>query len=90
MKSNGKREKSFRQWADPSTSLGVNRGQAAIHGAACYFCRSEAVLEKGGRTVCSGCKDRLNGAEYPLRRPTMKPLYNQGEAARLRNQLTGE
>ena len=78
MKSNGKRGESSKRSVLPAD------------GAACYFCGEAAGLEKGGRTVCASCKYRVNGTEYPLRRPTVRPLYNQGEAARLRNQLTGE
>ena len=50
----------------------------------CFFwnlCSARATVEKAGRSVCLGCAARLRGVEYPLRRPSLEPLYLTGRAA---------
>lgn len=44
-------------------------------------CKARAAVEKAGRSVCQDCAGNLKGAEYPLRMPTIKPLYSSGFAA---------
>jgi hypothetical protein len=47
----------------------------------CFFwslCGSASAIEKVGRSVCRGCAEDLRGIEYPLRKPTIEPLYRTG------------
>ncbi len=51
----------------------------------CFFsqvCLRRAAIEKGGRSVCRGCAARMRGVEYPLRDPSLQPLYLTGRDAR--------
>jgi hypothetical protein len=51
----------------------------------CFFsqvCLRRAAIEKGGRSVCRGCAGRMRGVEYPLRDPSLQPLYLTGRDAR--------
>jgi hypothetical protein len=50
----------------------------------CFFwktCSAQSVVEKAGRSVCRACAATLRGTEYPLRAPTLAPLYLTGHAA---------
>ncbi len=50
----------------------------------CFFwnlCSARAEVEKAGRSVCRRCAGLLRGIEYPLRRPSLAPLYLTGRAA---------
>jgi hypothetical protein len=50
----------------------------------CFFsnlCLRRATIEKAGRSVCVGCSTRLRGVEFPLRPPSLQPLYLTGRAA---------
>jgi hypothetical protein len=50
----------------------------------CFFsqvCLRRAAIEKAGRSVCRECAARLRGAEYPLRDPSLQPLYLTGRDA---------
>jgi len=50
----------------------------------CFFsqvCLRRAAIEKAGRSVCRGCAARLRGVEYPLRDPSLQPLYLTGRDA---------
>jgi hypothetical protein len=50
----------------------------------CFFwhsCRHCAEIEKEGKSVCSACAARLIGRTFPLRAPTLEPLYANGRAA---------
>ena len=50
----------------------------------CFFsrvCLRRAAIEKAGRSVCRDCAARLRGAEYPLRDPSLQPLYLTGRDA---------
>lgn len=42
-----------------------------------YFksCRRRAQIEKHGKSLCRQCAERLKGREYPLRKPSYRPLY---------------
>jgi hypothetical protein len=49
----------------------------------CYFwniCGQRAAIEKTGRSVCRHCSENMRGAEYPLRGPSLQPLYLTGRA----------
>jgi hypothetical protein len=64
-----------------STSPGAQHEVAA---PPCFFsqvCLRRAAMEKAGRSVCRGCARRLRGVEYPLRDPSIQPLYLTGRAA---------
>ncbi len=45
----------------------------------CYYrragCQNASEVEKQGRSVCRACAGFLIGQEYPLRRPTRRPIY---------------
>jgi hypothetical protein len=50
----------------------------------CFFwnlCEARATVEKGGRSVCRACSNRLCGREYPLRIPSEESLYLTGRVA---------
>jgi len=50
----------------------------------CFFwekCRNYAQLEKGGKSVCQPCAERMRGLRYPLRPPSREPLYLTGRHA---------
>jgi hypothetical protein len=50
----------------------------------CFFsrvCLRRAAIEKAGRSVCRGCAARVRGVEYPLRDPSLQPLYLTGRDA---------
>jgi hypothetical protein len=50
----------------------------------CYFwnvCSARATLEKAGRSVCCRCAAHLRGIEYPLREPSIEPIYPTLRAA---------
>ncbi len=50
----------------------------------CFFsnlCLQRAAIEKAGRSVCRTCSTRLRGVEFPLRPPSLQPLYLTGRAA---------
>ena len=50
----------------------------------CFFsnlCLKRAAIEKAGRSVCVGCAARLRGVEFPLRPPSLQPLYLTGRSA---------
>ena len=52
--------------------------------APCFFwnlCQRRAALEKGGRSVCRACANRVRGREYPLRIPSEESLYLTGRVA---------
>jgi hypothetical protein len=47
----------------------------------CFYwrvCLQRAAVEKTGRSVCRGCAKRLRGVEYPVRSPSLQPLYLTG------------
>ena len=47
----------------------------------CFFsqvCLRRSAIEKAGRSVCRGCAERLRGVEYPLRDPSLQPIYLTG------------
>ena len=49
----------------------------------CFFsrvCTRRAAMEKAGRSVCRDCAQRLRGFEYPLRRPSLQPLYDSARS----------
>jgi hypothetical protein len=49
----------------------------------CFFarvCAQRAAMEKAGRSVCNGCATRVRGLEYPLRDPSIQPLYLTGRS----------
>ena len=59
----------------------------------CYFwnvCAERAAMEKAGRSVCVRCSAHLRGTQYPLRAPSLKPLYASGRAAAEAMNLIGE
>jgi hypothetical protein len=50
----------------------------------CFFsqvCLRRAAMEKAGRSVCRGCAGRVRGLEYPLRDPSLQPIYLTGRDA---------
>ncbi len=50
----------------------------------CFFvvlCLQRAAMEKAGRSVCILCATHLRGVEYPLRGPSLEPLYLTGRTA---------
>lgn len=50
----------------------------------CFFsalCGRRAEFEKAGRSVCRHCAAALRGNTYPLRPPTLEPLYFTGREA---------
>lgn len=50
----------------------------------CFYwksCRRRAELEKGGKSVCRLCAQRMRGFSYPLRLPSREPLYLNAHAA---------
>ena len=52
-------------------------------GTLCFYwklCRRHAELEKGGKSVCRRCGQRLRGRAYPLRPPSRQPLYPNARA----------
>jgi hypothetical protein len=52
--------------------------QSDIEAYPCFFhrdCGGTAEVEKQGKSVCKGCAARINGSEYPLRKPCREPLY---------------
>jgi hypothetical protein len=47
----------------------------------CFYwrvCLQRAAVEKTGRSVCRGCANRLRGLEYPVRHPSLQPIYLTG------------
>jgi hypothetical protein len=49
----------------------------------CFYwrvCSQRAAVEKTGRSVCRRCANRLRGREYPVRHPSLQPLYVTGRA----------
>lgn len=57
---------------------------AEINAPPCFFwskCCERAHMEKNGRSVCLKCAGRLRGIEYPLRPPSLEPIYVTGRAA---------
>jgi len=63
----------------------VSAAFAADHSAPpCFYwnhCGQRATIEKGGRSVCRHCADKLRGAEYPLRNPCAESLYASSQLA---------
>ncbi len=58
--------------------------QHEIAAPPCFFsqvCLRRAAIEKAGRSVCRGCAERMRGVEYPLRDPSLQPLYLTGRSA---------
>jgi len=50
----------------------------------CFFaevCLKWAEMEKAGRSVCHDCAVHLRGVEYPLRGPSLQPIYLTGRTA---------
>ena len=50
----------------------------------CFFwdvCAQVSKIEKAGRSVCTQCAVALAGIEYPLRAPSLQPLYLTGRMA---------
>jgi hypothetical protein len=65
--------------SEPSRAL-AHDGIAA---PPCFFsqvCLRRSAIEKGGRSVCRGCAARMRGVEYPLRDPSLQPLYLTGRS----------
>lgn len=46
-----------------------------------HDCRSPAVCEKDGKSLCRACACGVPGLEYPLRPPNYPPLYLTGRLA---------
>lgn len=62
----------------------AERTAEAISAPPCFFskvCLQRSAVEKAGRSVCLGCAARLRGMEYPLRAPSIEPLYITGHSA---------
>jgi hypothetical protein len=62
----------------------VSSPQQEVAAPPCFFsqvCLRRAAIEKAGRSVCRECAARLRGAEYPLREPSLQPLYLTGRDA---------
>jgi hypothetical protein len=58
-------------------------GSDDIGASPCFFsqvCLRRSAIEKGGRSVCRGCAQRMRGLEYPLRDPSLQPLYLTGRS----------
>jgi hypothetical protein len=57
------------------------KGEVAAGAVPCFFwpdCQNRAEVEKVGKSVCRSCAAALRGTEYPLREPTLRPLYRSG------------
>ncbi len=56
----------------------------------CFFhhlCAGVAELEKQGKTVCRACASAMKGVEYPLRVPSIAPLFTPEEEKSLTGQM---
>jgi hypothetical protein len=68
----------------PATEPCEPPAQNEIAAPPCFFshvCLRRAAMEKAGRSVCRACATRLRGVEYPLRDPSLQPLYFTGRTA---------
>ena len=65
-------------------SVRSHAAPSALAAPPCYFsnlCLRRATIEKAGRSACGGCSTRLRGVEFPLRPPSLQPIYLTGRAA---------
>ena len=74
----------FRVLPSPSQTKLEPPSQQEAAAPPCFFsqvCLRRAAIEKAGRSVCRGCAARVRGIEYPLRDPSLQPLYLTGRDA---------